>query len=121
MARRSGGLTVTVKGVRTTVQQLTRWDRRLLRTLDAQTRKEGAKALATAKKGKFSDRTGRLRGTMAMKCFADSHTAVIFVAQKYGVYVNYGYDRRFQFIDRKKLQRKYKSNMRRLVRSQFRR
>ena len=121
MARRSGGLTVTVKGVRTTVQDLTRWNKRFFRKIDAQTKKEGAKAIALAKKGKFSDRTGRLRGTMAMKFFDDSHTAVIFVAQKYGVFVNYGYGKRFQFLDAKKLKQKYKSNIRRLVRGEFRR
>ena len=113
--RRKSGFSVTLGGVRVTVQELTKWSSELRRKVKTQTIKEANQALSLAKSGPFKNQTGNLRGGMRVQYFEDSDTAVVSTNQPYAAIVNWGFDRRFQFMDSKKLKAKFRRNIRRVV------
>lgn len=123
MARRRGkGLSLKLEGVKVTVNELVKWDRGLKIRLKRETIKEAREALNKARAHNFQNRSWSLHRSIAMQFFRDSFTAVVGAfGVKYASYVNWGFQRRFNFLDNKKLKLKYRRNIRRKIRSLMRR
>ena len=121
ISRRTGGLSIRINGVRATIRDLARWDRRVTKAAQDQTLTDGNKLFQDARTN-APVATGRLRDSIRIRYFEDAPAVLISVEVPYAAFVEFANQGRDQFLIplHRRAKRRFSGNLRRRLRKLLR-